>query len=557
MSVDNKRWKDDYNEAYAHAMAREYEKALLKINKVLSSDKNNILARNLKASVLIDSWNGDPKTMHNISEAISHLEIVIQEAKEAKERYLMNLGNAYNQLAQHKLELEGKLNPEIINDLEKAKSYFQESLSICEDQPDVWINIGNTLDYLGRHFEARYCYDRAILLNPQHYNAWGNRGICCLRLLSIEENENDKKKLYRDAMIYLAIELKLYPSFELEECYKKRVNDFIQRNKIKIDLETTLKEQLPKKRMLVEERFNLCLEQKENFEDFYIKFCEMHDLFLNTHYDCSYCGRSASDTIKVSFVSDIDDNIKRDEISRRWYSLIEDYNTARFYLALAQYRHPDFLFMDKPRYEGDYSLNYYLNVEMLKSAFLIAFNIYDKVAFLLNFYEELGIEDKYVSFWDSNSIFTKNGDLLKNKDYNKNLVALYSIKKEIEKKKFTKIKEIRNLISHRYLLLCDIGCIENSTYHMDIKEFFETTLYMFLQIKNILFSTASFVSEKENRKKENAEKNGEIIPTLEFEHDLENDEIANETAQKLIEEIDKLESVLFEIITKEKDVHKK
>jgi tetratricopeptide (TPR) repeat protein len=561
MNIDDELWKIDFIEAYNHYNAGEYEKALLKINKVLSFDKNNINALNIKANSLIESWNGDPKTEQNIFDAIDYLKVIIEKDPANRKIYSMTLGNAFHELANYAFVAEGKLNPEIINYLETAKRYFQESLSICEDQPAVWINKGNVLDYLGRHFESLYCYDKAILLNPQHYNAWVNRGICCLTLSRLVENEGDKNKLYEDALIYLAIELELYPSFEIDDFYKKLVNDFIQQNKIEINLETTLKEQLPKKRTVVEERFNLYSKQEKSFKDFYFNFCEMHNLFLNTHFDCNNCGCSTLDLIDVKFTCGINDYIRPYEFFKRWYALIDDYKTARFYIALSQYRHPDFLFMDKPRYESDYSLNYYSNVEILKSALSIAFNIYDKVAFLLNDYKRLGIKDKDVSFWGKDSIFTKKSDLLKDEEYNKNLVALFSIKKEIENKEFIKVKDIRNSIVHRYFVLHDLIDFGNSNYNMNIQEFFESTLYMLLQIKNILFSLTFFISEKENCKKEIEEKNGKIIPTLEWEHNWENyDEItkiAKETEKELNEATDELFSSIFKIISKELEDNEK
>lgn len=53
---------------------------------------------------------------------------------------------------------------------------------------------------------------------------------------------------------------------------------------------------------------------------------------------------------------------------------------------------------------------------------------------------------------------------------------------------------------------------------MDIQDFFKSTLYMLLQIKNILFSLSFFITEKENRKRKIAEKEGKIIPALEWGH---------------------------------------
>ena len=562
MNTNNKPWETDLKEAYALCEAGKYEKALLIVDKVLSFDKNNINARILKSGILIDSWNGDKKSIKNIYEAIDHLKIIIQNVQKNKERYLMNLGNAFSRLAKYDLKAEKKLNQDIIKNLETAKKYYQESLSICESQPDVWINKGNVLDDLGRHFEALYCYDRAILLNSQHYNAWGNRGICCYTLSYLVENKDDKNKLYYDAMIYFAIEFKLYPLVEIDDFYRNLCNNFIQNNKIVVDLNTTLKQQLPKKRAIVEECFNLNSNKDQNFQNFYLNFCELHNLFLNTHFDCQNCGRSSSDVINVSIIGSVNDNIRPYKFFKEWYSLIDDYKTARFYLTLAQYRHPDFLFLDKPRYESDYSLNYYLNVEILKSAFLVAFNIYDKVSYLLNDYEELGIKDENVSFWGGKSIFTiEDKILLKKNDWNKNLIALYSIKKEIEgKEEFTKVKNIRNLITHRYFVLYDIGGIESDNY-MNIQEFFKSTLYMLLQLKNILFSLTFFISEKENHKKEIAERNGEIIPKLEWTHECEkNDEITNiakKTVKKLNKASNKFISSVFETLNDKSNVNEK
>jgi tetratricopeptide (TPR) repeat protein len=140
MDTDNEYWKTDYIEACNHYNSKEYEKALPKINRVLDFDKNNVSARNLKACILIELWNGDPKTNKSIYEAIDHLKVISEKDPENKKIYLMDLGNAYYQLAEYKLREEGKLNPAIIENLETAKMYFQESLSICEDQPAVWIN---------------------------------------------------------------------------------------------------------------------------------------------------------------------------------------------------------------------------------------------------------------------------------------------------------------------------------------------------------------------------------------------------------------------------------
>lgn len=87
----------------------------------------------------------------------------------------------------------------------------------------------------------------SILNDNTHYNAWGNRGLCCLRLSDLVTNEEDKKLLYGHAMKYIGIELMLYPDFPISAEQKAYVRDFLQKNKIEIDLKSVLKEQLPKK----------------------------------------------------------------------------------------------------------------------------------------------------------------------------------------------------------------------------------------------------------------------------------------------------------------------
>ena len=158
-----------YGESLSHYERREYNKSLTKINEILKADKNNIPARNAKASILIESWDGSIKTKSQIFEAISHMDIVMKIDPSNKAYYLMNTGNAFYKLAINEFNWSFvKLNPGIVDNLEKAKSCFQESLEMDENQPEVWINKGNTLDYLGRYLEAIECYDKAILLDNKH-----------------------------------------------------------------------------------------------------------------------------------------------------------------------------------------------------------------------------------------------------------------------------------------------------------------------------------------------------------------------------------------------------
>lgn len=512
------------SEASGHYERLEFDKALECVNKVLQQDKTNLLARNLKASILIESWTGEESKMGVVKEAISHLKILYNSDSANKAVYCYNLGNAFNTMATCQISRNKRaLNKSIVRDLEAAKDYYQESLDLDEDQPHVWINKGNMLDNFGRYFEAIECYDRAILIQNDHYNAWACRGLTCWHLSGIITDEEDRKLLFHHAMVYLAIEMMLHPDNQIDERTRKFVTEYIEGNHININYPDFIRGQLPQKTPLLGKSFNVFSSSKDDFQTFYYTFCKEHRLFLNTHFDCNDCDLTTKDLLQVGFVAGTDDFKKPYELMKRWYSLLDEYKTARFFLTLSQYRHQDFTFLDKQRYESDYSLNYIQNVETLKYAFLITMGIYDKIAFFLNAYDKLGLPEDSICFWGSNSIFTQ-CPIVEESKWNRNIVAMDSLRQDLEKKKLRKMVDARNYIVHRYFILHDIvkvkdltypfdpnnTQIDNKEYHMDIHEFFNLTIQALRNVREVLFSLSFYISEKESEKRE--ELGGDIPP---------------------------------------------
>jgi tetratricopeptide (TPR) repeat protein len=497
-----------------------YKNALEKVNEALIFDKTNKQARELKACILIESWDGSNHTQAQIMEAISHLKALIREDPEKKWNFLANIGNAYFTLAKFQSMTKGnKLNKEAIEDLMKAKDLYDESLEINENQPQIWVNKGNLLDYIGRHLEAIESYDRALLIDDKHYNAWGNRGICCWTLSNSVKNKDDKELLYTHAMRYIGIELMLYPDFSISEELKNHVKKLLSEYKIRTDLEDTIKEQLPRKKTLIAQNFNLYATNDLSFEKFFYEFCEKENFFLNIHFDCNNCGCSRTDLINFSFTTEIDEHKQDYKFFKKLYNILDSYITARFLLALAQYRSKDLLFIDKQRYEPDYSLNYIHNVELLKESFTKMVGICDKIAFFLKEYERLTrkdgkeIDDKSVSFWSPNSIFTMT-DLLEKNNYQSDLVAMDTIRKDFEKGEFKNLRMIRDFLEHRYFILHDIvdpktltypydpkeEPLDDLEYHDDISHFYRITKKSLRLMRNLLFSLSFFVHYKEDQK---------------------------------------------------------
>jgi hypothetical protein len=334
------------------------------------------------------------------------------------------------------------------------------------------------------------------------------------------KNEGDKKLLYIHAMKYIGIELMLYPDFSISEDLKVQVKKLLSEHKIGTDLKKIIKEQLPKKKTLISEDFNLFEMNDLSFEKFFYEFCEKENFFLNIHFDCNNCGCSHLDLIDFSFTTAIDEHKQDYKFFKRLYNILDGYTTARFLLALAQYRGKDFLFLDKQRYEPDYSLNYIHNVELLKESFTKMMSICDKIAFLLKEYERLTrkdgkeIDEKYISFWSPNSIFTVT-DILEKNNYQSDLVAMDTIRKDFENGEFKNLRIVRDFLEHRYFVLHDIvdprkltypydpkgEPLDDLEYHDDIGNFYRITKKSMRLMRNLLFSLSFFVQYKEDQKK--------------------------------------------------------
>lgn len=533
----------------------QYDEALILINSLSKKNKNLLSFRSLKSCILIDRWNGESNTKHEIFEAINHLKILVEKDNKNRYHYLYNLGNAYQKIAVFDLIKNKRiLNPEIIANLERAKSQFEESVQIDEKQPEVWINLGNTLNDLGRYLEGIECYDNAIVRNPTHYNAWAARGTCCWRLSDFVSNEQDKKLLKHHAMVFFKMDYTFNPDVPRNPAFKKYVEDYFERNKSELNPEKILKTIMPKKRAVLGENFNLYSQPSQRYQEFYQVFCEKYGLFLNLHFDCSECSCKSRDLIDFRFIALIKDNQKPYELMKKWLAIRDEYKTARALLALAQYRPQEMQFLDKQRYEPDYCLNYLFNVELLQQSFVSIMNVFDKIAFLLNDYEELKLPDSKVNFWGSDSIFTQT-DLLEKNSWNCHLVAMDSIRKDMDgisskENKFKKMVDIRNYLTHRYFNLHDIvdatkiaypygsekTQIKNPEYHMDVHEFFKLTIFAMRNVRNLLFALSFFVEEKEKAKVKDP---NEIIPTMEWEIDWDNNPELKKIADDMAEELKK------------------
>jgi tetratricopeptide (TPR) repeat protein len=525
-------------EAEQYYLQSNFEMSLKIVNDILNLNKKDIKARHLKASILLETWNRDGTKMDQILQSKSYFEQLIIDDEKNKHVYLYELGNYYNELANFKMiDSQGKLNQEIINNLEKSKQYYLDSLKLNDNYPQVWINMGNDLDYLGRHLEAMECYDRAIKLDQKHPNSWGNLGLVFLNITPKADNEANKILLYLHAMEYLKVELTLHPDFQIKESLKEAVNKYFSKIQRQFSLEKVMKERLPMISHGSFDRFNLYSNPKQDFKTFYKEFCKNEKLFLNFHFDCRDCGRNTFDLLRFKIIVKISDYKTPYHFIKNLNTILDDYKTARFLLTLSQYRHPDFNKFDKQRYEPDYSLNYIVNVELLKETLIKTINICDKIAFFLVNYINLiridgkEFEDSQISFWKGDSIFNQT-DIIKKSGYNPDIIGINSIRQDFERGEFENILKTRHSLVHRYFVLHDIVDVKHLTYpyskmneplddlqyHEDINEFYMLVKKSLRLARNIIFSLYFFVYQEEENK---IEDKSEIIPSMYWGHSLE------------------------------------
>lgn len=177
-------------------------------------------------------------------------------------------------------------------------------------------------------------------------------------------------------------------------------------------------------------------------------------------------------------------------------------------------------------YSLDYSC-YSIRLEHLKSAFMNLFNLFDRIAFLINEYFQIGIQPKDVSFssiWDTqirdpatNGYAYK--DPLKLHD-NAALQALHWIyydmtnQSEISNPHLPRMRAIRHALTHRYTKVITDGIldfklaseIDRVAFHITDEELESLTMELVRTVREaIMYTLFSIRIEEDRKRSENSE----------------------------------------------------
>ena len=245
----------------------------------------------------------------------------------------------------------------------------------------IFTNLANALDTLGRHVEALAIYDEALGHDPQHHMARGNRGICLFHVtLNLAEQPH---------------ELGLCPLVD----YLRAANSALEapepvfrdyREKLERITHSCEHESSVKDREEVRQPWTKA-------EDSYRHWCLKHRLFLNPMNDIRTEAIIASDPLHIqSLVTAVGEN----PYVLRWFNqLKQEFSLARVLLHEGT--------EEKPLHFSDRGVSlidlqdeteYSVAVEKTKTALRIAYSQFDKIGFLLNHYLELKIELRKIGF---------------------------------------------------------------------------------------------------------------------------------------------------------------
>ena len=270
--------------------------------------------------------------------------------------------------------------------LMKAKQNYLTNIdkTPLEILPLLYINLGNTYDYIGRTIDALEYYEKV----PNHPYSLINKGI---GLYEYSKFISNPSPILKDAYSCFKSVLRI-ENIPLE--FKSICEKYIT-NIESICNEDILKQKSNKK---------LDKTSENNIEDFIVNFCLENKLYLNLCNFCQRCENAIGDTIiipnmlvKTSKSIDNDPYLK---LSSQLNQIKMDYVSSRFLLILSQSKkinldlvNKNVVLINTLSYE-----EHDIRIQLLKNSFSSFYNILDKISHLINIYFNLNKKPDKLNF---------------------------------------------------------------------------------------------------------------------------------------------------------------
>lgn len=318
---------------------------------------------------------------------------------------------------------------------------------------EIFTNLANAYDTVGRFVEAREYYSKAIRLDENFWMARGNRGRAAMYYADklYDFGHRNIFAMFACKDICLAVQsIKDYPNLG-----DASLLPFFENAQRQIAEKFDVKE--------IEELY--CPEEfswgnsKEEIK--YRKWVAKNKAFLNPLNDFETRSIIAQDVLSLpSFATNIDEP----PVLLGFFNQIkQEYASARF-LLYEGINSEESHFSDK----GVGLVNtldypqYGIATEKIKIAFRTLYSIFDKIAFFLNYYLKLGVDEQKISFrniWFNFGKKPKNIKDVFNKSKNLAFRGLFWMSKDFFEEDFKEFLEpdaieinvIRNHLEHKYL----------------------------------------------------------------------------------------------------------
>ncbi|MDD3813577.1 MAG: LA2681 family HEPN domain-containing protein [Desulfocapsaceae bacterium] len=375
-------------------------------------------------------------------------------------------------------------------------------------QCKILTNLGSSLDQFGRFIEAIQAWDSALAIVPNFAMALGNKGVGVIYYaqslydhghagILFAHAKGDLKESISEGALW---DSGLHP--EAEKYFRQNYNgaeDYLE--KIDYDFKFDL------------DQWPIGVNKKDVA---YRTWCLRHGLFLSPLNDVCRKSASARDVLHLP-----SHTYKINEEPRfpNYYNILkQEYVTARFMLFESSGKESEHISdHDVLLLNGFDGVQFGYRSEQLKTAYRLAYSLFDKIALFLNEYYEVGLKTSAVSFrsiWGQ--IKNKKFELYHCFEGSKNwpLRGLYYLSKDLFDDDFVDVslpeaKELaglRNRIEHRYLSLQECATpVKNTDTHsyITIDDFqLKTMRIMSMAREALIYLSLAMHREEEIRHKE-------------------------------------------------------
>lgn len=366
---------------------------------------------------------------------------------------------------------------------------------------EILINLGNSLDEIGRILEAIDFYEDALHIDPNHPIAWMRLGKALFVMANLVHN----REMLRDAREALknALKGRRLETYGYSSARSGLIKDLEQTQSV---LRAVGRREPKHTLPLISAPYN------QQFVD----FCVQRRLFLNYSLPNRPSPHPYQDHFRFSVVTPLGDQTKFARLTRLLNEFLERFATARLLLFEAYLPPASTSFYDTltPYIDLGDAAQYGIRAAKLKLAFESAYNVLDKMALFLNEYFEWGIPKKQVSFatiWsEKNHLAHPPLREMILQQRNNFVFALYDLSRDFGKNaegksnEWAHYRETRHLLTHQYLVLHAYEwrwqIVDGPDYHREWQVMVDDTTSLVYLTRNALLYLFWAVELEEGRR---------------------------------------------------------